>query len=170
MKSLSQLISAVFQALVLYSVLVFGQAVETVKFADGSELKIPVNHVADEKLSSEKILSFKVSRKQAVFNYDSANKAGFSIMPGKLTKKILAKNRTLFNKIDKITTSYALEQDGKSFSIDGFNSVKDDYLYNCKNCRVSADLVFLEIKLGDAVYNIPFIESFKLLKNERLDK
>ena len=164
MKSLSLSIFAVFQILFLQSVLVCGQTVEAVKFTDGSELKIPVNHIADEKLSTEKITSFKVLKKEAVFIYDSGNKAGYSILPGKLTKKILAAHRTLFKKIDGVTTSYSLEQNGQSFSIDGFDSVNLKLMNACGKCRVKAIIHLLEIKLSDATYYIPFIESFKILE------
>lgn len=170
MKRLSLSIFAVFQTLLLHSVLVCGQTFETINFTDGSELKIAVNHIADKKLASKKITSFAILRKQSIFVYESANKAGYSILPGKLTNKILAKHRALFNKIDKATTSYSLGQNGKSFSIDGFDSAKADKLYDCRNCRVKANIVLLKINLHETVYFIPFIESFQVLKTEALDK
>ncbi len=145
---------------------VCGQSFETVKFTDNSELSLPVNHVADEKLNSRKITSFKVLKKQAIFVYDSVNKAGFSILPGKLTTNILAKNRTLFNRIDKISTSYALIQDGTTFSIDGFEPLKIPSPSDCDNCRITANLVLFEIKLSDSIYYIPFVESIKMLKED----
>ena len=170
MKTLTLPIGGILLIIILCCLPIHAQTFEEVEFTDCSKLSVPVNHIADEKLTAKTITSFNVLKKQAVFIYESENKAGFSILPGKLTKKIIAKNQNLFNKIDKINTSYSLSQNGTSFSIDGFDSVESPSPSLCGSCRVTANIVLLEIKLGDSVYYIPFVESLKHLKESSSEK
>ncbi len=164
MKKIFFTVVGIFQIIFFVHCLAFAQAADSLKLTDGSKLQIAANRFDNKIPASEKIDSFKITKKEAIVSFLGGNKAGYMTFPGKLPAAALRKNSRLFGEIDKITTAYVLKQGESEFSIGGLNSIKYEKLIDCDECEVKAGLVILEFRAGGKSYYLPFIESIEKLR------
>lgn len=127
----------------------FAQNTKTLKLSDGKEITVSNN--ISENIGSISILETDF---QAVFN--SVGKVN-SLSRNFLTK-LKVTNRTTYNQVSKITTSFSLTQDGTEFYLRGLNSIK---IGQIKSGNVKCRVLLFKVNSGGNIFYIPVLKSIK---------
>lgn len=154
MKNLIPAIVLALQFIIIFPYPAPAQDKQVLKFTDNTEKQI-TNGFFDKK-----IVSLKAVEREIIATYDGMGKA-VRIILGNLPNKAKRENKKLLKNLNAVTTAYNLTQGAGKFYINGFNSVDDEKLRDCNECKVRCKLVLLEIRTAQSVDYIPLIASIK---------